>query len=160
MPCCGFIFREKATKYRLDPKAKDKYQLPVYAIHAIKAGQDYETPDGTIIPNSELTLPMKAVRSYAYISDTAYKPDITEQIQGVDCIYHEATFLQDRLARAVVTQHSTALQAGMIAKAANCKKLIIGHLSARYHDESVVLDEAKTAFENTELANEEMVIQV
>jgi len=160
MPCCGFIFREKATKYHLDPSAKEKYQLPLYAIHAIKAGEDYVMPSGEVIPNSALTLPMKPVRSYAYISDTAYKPDIVPRLKDIDCLYHEATFLHERLGRAVVTQHSTALQAGLIADAAGCKKLVIGHFSARYHDESVLLEESKTVFSNTELANEGMIINV
>ncbi|MFY8190672.1 MAG: ribonuclease Z, partial [Bacteroidia bacterium] len=68
--------------------------------------------------------------------------------------YHEATFLHDKLDRALKTKHTTAKQAGMVAKLANVNHLLIGHFSSRYEDLSVLLDEAKSEFLNTELALE------
>ena len=55
---------------------------------------------------------------------------------------------------AVKTFHSTAEQAATIAKNSNVKKLIIGHFSSRYNDLDLFLDEAKTIFDNFELAIE------
>jgi ribonuclease Z len=62
--------------------------------------------------------------------------------------------MHDKLARAVETMHTTAMQAGEIAKKAQVKKLIIGHFSSRYDNLQPLLDEAKAVFENTELATE------
>lgn len=44
-----------------------------------KNGEDYVTEEGTVIPNERLTTPSDPPRSYAYCSDTAYLPRITEQ---------------------------------------------------------------------------------
>ena len=63
-------------------------------------------------------------------------------VKGADLLYHEATFLHERAARAQETYHSTALQAAQIAKEADVKQLLIGHFSARYNDAAPLLDEA------------------
>ena len=45
-------------------------------------------------------------------------------------------------------------------KAAGVGKLLLGHYSARYNDETVLLKEAKEFFEESYLTNEGMVISV
>jgi ribonuclease Z len=102
--------------------------------------------------NEELTLDPAATRSYAFCSDTRYSEKIIPYIKGVDLLYHEATFMHDMLENAELTGHSTALQAATIAKAAEVKKMIIGHFSARYSDLQALLAEAQERFPNTELA--------
>ena len=94
------------------------------------------------------------MRSYAYCSDTAYNEGIIEQIEGVDILYHEATFTEAHADRAKETYHSTAGQAAQIAAKANVKKLLLGHFSARYKDLAPLLDEAKAIHNNTELVVE------
>jgi ribonuclease Z len=69
-------------------------------------------------------------------------------------LYHESTFLHEKLERAMETKHTTAKQAGMVAREAGVKKLLIGHFSSRYDDLNVLLDEAKTEFADTEIAEE------
>jgi ribonuclease Z len=54
----------------------------------------------------------------------------------------------------MATYHSTARQAATIARAANVGKLLIGHFSARYPDESILLQEAREIFPATTLATE------
>lgn len=91
---------------------------------------------------------------YAYCSDTGYKPAICKYIQGVDVLYHEATYTEEYRASADRYQHSTALQAAKIAAKAGVGKLILGHFSARFTDQSVFLTEAQQAFPNVVLAEE------
>ena len=50
--------------------------------------------------------------------------------------------------------HSTASQAARIAQKAGVGKLIIGHYSARYTNEEILLQQAQAIFPNTELADE------
>jgi ribonuclease Z len=76
----------------------------------------------------------------------------------VDVLFHEGTFAQADIARAKETYHTTAMQAAEIAHAAEVKRLVIGHFSARYEDESILLKEAKTIFPNTLLAKENLKI--
>jgi ribonuclease Z len=56
--------------------------------------------------------------------------------------------------------HSTAAQAAQVAKDAHAKKLMLGHYSARYKDESPLLAEAQAIFPNTVLADEGLVLEV
>lgn len=95
-----------------------------------------------------------APRSYAYCSDTAASDGYLNAIAGVDMLYHEATFLHDMQVRAEETFHSTALQAGAVARVSGVGKLIIGHYSARYRELTALLEEARVEFPNTELAFE------
>ena len=83
-----------------------------------------------------------------------FSKDFIEQIEGCDLLYHESTFLENHKELAKKTFHSTALQAATIAKNANVKKLLLGHFSSRYNNLNLFLDEAKTVFENCELAIE------
>ena len=75
-------------------------------------------------------------------------------------MYHEATFAQENLARAKETFHTTASQAAQLALDAGVKQLVIGHFSARYEDETVLLDEAQSVFPRTLLAKENLCINV
>ncbi len=160
LPTCGFLFREKPTSRHIRRDMIDFYQTPVYMINRIKNGEDYMLDDGTCIPCDRLTLPADPPRSYAYCSDTAYLPRIVEQIQGVDLLFHEATFASSEAVRARQTFHSTAEQAAKIALDAQVKKLVIGHFSARYETETVLLEEASAVFPNTVLAAENMKIEL
>lgn len=160
LPTCGFLFREKPLPNHIRRDMIDFYQVPVYLINRIKNGEDFVTEDGTVIPNERLTTPADPPRAYAYCSDTAYLPRITEQIKGVDLLFHEATFAQTETARAKETLHSTASQAAQIARDAEVKRLLIGHYSARYEDESILREEASAIFPNTILAQENLKIEL
>ena len=160
VPCCGFLFREKPTPNHIRRDMIDFYQIPTYLINRIKNGEDYVLEDGTIIPNTRLTTPSDPPRSYAYCSDTCYLPRICEQIKGCDLLFHEATFADADAKRAKETFHTTAPQAAEIAKAAQVKKLVIGHYSARYEDESILLKEASEVFPQTILAQENLRIEL
>ena len=158
VPTCGFLFSEKKTPDHIKRDMIDFYEIPLCDINRIKNGEDYVMPDGTVIPNQRLTTPSDAPRRYAYCSDTLYLRSVIEQIKGVDLLYHEATFADCDLSKAEKTFHSTALQAATIARDAKVKQLVIGHFSARYEDENVLLREAQSVFPNTILAMENLRI--
>ena len=158
IPTCGFLFQEKQTPNHIIRDMVDFYRVPVFELNRIKNGEDYVTPDGTVVPNHRLTTPSDPPRSYAYCSDTAYLKSIVPQIKGVDLLFHEGTFAQCDAARAKETYHTTAAQAAEIALEAEAKQLVIGHFSARYEDESILLKAAQAIFPNTLLAKENLRI--
>lgn len=160
MPCCGFLFAEKQRPNHIIREMVDFYQVPVYELNRIKNGADYVTPEGKTVSNSLLTHPSAPSRSYAYCSDTICLPSIVEQIKGVDLLFHEATFANEDAPRAKETFHTTAAQAAEIARRAEVKKLLIGHFSARYEDENVLLQEASAIFPDTQLAKETLCVSV
>ncbi len=159
VPCCGFLFEEKPGDRHIIREMIDFHQIPLSLIHKIKQGMDFTNPEGEIIPNEKLTKPANAPFRFAYCSDTAYSEKIIPLIEGVDCLFHEATFAEEDAPRAKSTLHSTAAQAGKIAKKANVKQLIIGHYSARYSNKNTLLNEAKQHFENTFAADDMMVFE-
>lgn len=160
IPCCGFLFAEKARPNHIIRNMIDFYKVPVYELNRIKNGADYITPEGEVIANARLTRPSDPPRRYAYCSDTIFRREIAEQISGVDLLFHEATFAESELARAKETYHTTAAQAGRIAVEAGVRRLVIGHFSARYEDENVLLKEVSAIFPDTILAKENLCISL
>lgn len=160
LPTSGFLFAEKAKEAHIIKEMTDFYQIPVRLLPSIKRGEDYITPEGERIPNGRLTRPASTPKKYAYCSDTAYYEKIIPIIEGVDLLYHEATFASEDAARAKETFHSTARQAAEIARKANVKRLVIGHYSARYEEPHTLKKEADEIFPGTILADEGMTLTV
>lgn len=160
IPCCGFLFAEKQGLNHIVREMVDFYKVPLFEMNRIKNGADYVTPEGEVVPNRLLTRPADPPRRYAYCSDTICLPGLAAQLRGVDLLFHEATFASDNLGRAKETYHTTAAQAAELARSAGVKKLLIGHFSARYEDESVLLEEAREIFPETLLASEMLCVQV
>lgn len=154
IPCCGFLFREKPRKANISREVIAEYQLQFSEIIALKNGSDVSRVDGTLLRAANLTIQAPARRSYAFCSDTRYSERVIQAVKDVDLLYHEATFAEDMAARAAQTHHSTAGQAASVAAKAGVDQLIIGHFSARYLSESVLLEEAQRYFQNVHLANE------
>jgi ribonuclease Z len=146
---CGFVFREKPKELNIRKESIQKYQLGVADILKIKKGNDFIDTGGNCIPNRLLTYPPYKTRSFAFCTDTAYHDPIAESIRNVDLLYHEATFSETDKELAAKTQHSTSVDAARTAKNAGAGKLLVGHISNRYPDAQIIVDEAKTIFENT-----------
>lgn len=154
IPCAGFHFKEKAPELNVHKFKIEKYSLSIAQIVAAKRGEDIVLEDGTVIENSELTYLPFVPKSYAYLSDTSRSAVAAERVRGVNLLYHEATYTKEFAKDAKERGHSTAADAAQIALTAEAERLIIGHFSSRYKSAEVLLDEAKSIFENTQLAEE------
>lgn len=160
VPTAGFLFKEQERDAHLQKDVLAFYRVPLKDYPAIKKGADFVTEEGEVVPNERLTKPARKARSYAYCSDTTYSKTLIPLLEGVDLLYHEATFDESELARAKETMHSTASMAGKVAAQAGVGKLIIGHFSARYPDEKRILAEAKAQFESVVLAEENLNVEI
>ena len=157
----GYLFTEKEKPRKLNMLNISGYPEIGKADYLnIKAGRDFILTSGEIVQNTELTTNPPKPLSFAFCSDTSYKPDIIPIIKNVDLLYHEATFLSDREDLAKKTKHATSKQAAQIAKDANVNQLVIGHYSGRYKDISLFKKEAQEIFKNTELAEPGKVFTV
>lgn len=154
VPAVGFVFEEKAKMRHINPEAVREFDVPLHFMHSLRQGMDYVTPAGVVISNEKLTTAADASVSYAYASDTTYSERVIQAVEGVDWLYHEATYADDCEKEARQRYHSTARQAAMVAKAAGVKQLILGHYSKRYTDETPLLQQAQEVFPATRLANE------
>jgi len=96
-------------------------------------------------------------RSFCYSADTIYCPAVIELGHNVDLLMHEATFLEDQLATAEVTSHSTARMAGQAAKEANAEKLVLFHIPPpNEHREKEFSEEAQQGYGSQVILGKDM----
>ena len=160
IPTCGFRFEEKPALPNLNKQKLEEYKIPISERQRIKEGGDFITSDGKLILHSELTTYRFKARSFAFCSDTRFDESYIESVRNVDLLYHEATFADDNQELARTTFHSTGKDAATIALRAQVGKLLIGHFSARYKDNSPILEEALKVFPETRALAEGDVITV
>lgn len=156
----GFRFDEKPKARHIRGDMAKFYNVPHYRMDELRDGADFITSDGRVIANDILTTDADRSVSYAYASDTMYNPRVADAVRGVDVLYHEATYSHEFAEKAASRGHSTARQAAEIARDAGVGKLVLGHFSKRYLDETPLVDEAREIFPNTVAANEGMTINI
>ena len=154
VPCAGFLFREKEPPLNVDKFKITKYGLSIAQITAAKRGEEITLESGEVIPNGELTYRPYRARAYAYLSDTNFSARAATLCQGVDLMYHEATYAAAEQRSARDRGHSTTTDAAKAALKAGARRLVIGHYSSRYKDEGVLVDEARALFPETWPATE------
>lgn len=170
----GFLFREKTPAMNVRKDAISKYGLTLSEIGALKRGEDILRPAGMdteptvengfrpcsgsdeplLIRNEDAAYVPFIPRSYAYCSDTAPFPELSGWINGVNLLYHEATFPESMAETASATFHSTTVQAAQCAVEANAGKLIVGHYSSRFRNVDFYLPEIRRIFKESYLAHD------
>lgn len=160
VPCVGYRFDEKPKLRHIKGDMVSFHQIPRSWMDRLRRGEDYVAPDGRVLPNFMLTTDADPAMSYAYCSDTMYSQSVARSVEGVDTLYHEATYADDLADMAVARGHSTARQAAEIARQAGVNRLVLGHYSKRYPDEDVLLAQARSVFPNTIAAREGMKIEL
>lgn len=155
---CGFIFHKLFPKRKI---RKDKIME-----HGLSPVEIADLVQNNILVKDNQTITLDTIseentskKSFAYCTDTRFDESYINYLYEVDLLYHESTFLQKDLTRAIETTHSTAAEAAHVALKANAKKLLIGHFSARYLDLQPLLSEASAIFSNTDLAIEGLTFE-
>lgn len=176
----GYMIREKLPQLNIRKDALDKYDFTKTEIGALKRGEDILRPAGQddgatflngfikhsgtdeplLIKNEEAAYLPYVPRSYAYCSDTAPFPELSEWVKGVDLLYHETTYLDQYQDQAAKRFHSTTKQAARCALDAGAKKLVIAHYSSRCRDASKYESECRTIFPETYAANDGDVFEI
>ncbi len=152
--CYGFVFKEIEKLRKLNIDAVKATEIPVNFYHHLKRGDDFVTPNGSLIKNELLTFPADKAKMYAYCADTRYNERILQYITGADMMYHETTYLDAFAEIANARFHSTTRQAGKIAQLAEVKRLLIGHFSSRYDTLDEFESQTREVFPNADLALE------
>lgn len=154
VPTSGYLFREKQPALNVRKEEIQRLGLSIAQIVALKRGEDITLSSGETLSHEQLTYRPYEARSYAYLSDTNYSARAAERVQGVDLLYHEATYSAELGSTAKERGHSTTADAAKVATKAEAKRLIIGHFSSRYKEPERLLEECRTIFENSYLASE------
>ena len=154
VPTSGYLFRQKRPRLNIRKFCIERYGLSIAQIAAAKRGEDIVLDSGETLRNADLTdLPYQPA-AYAYCSDTNYSARLAGMVEGVDLLYHEATYAADARRIAKERGHSTTADAATVAAKASAKRLIIGHFSSRYKDLQPLLEEARAIFPATDIARE------
>jgi ribonuclease Z len=99
-------------------------------------------------------------RKIVYTGDTKPFEDFASFAKHADIIIHDCTYDDTLAEKAELTGHSTPLQAAKQAKNSDAKMLVLTHVSARYSDAKLLLEQAKKVFENTILAEDLLVLEL
>ena len=157
----GYRVEEHPRPGRFNLDRARKLGIPEGPIYGqLQSGRDVQLEDGRIIHPSEVLGPPRPGKSVAYCTDTRPCKAAVELGRGVDLLIHEATFTQDLAEEAHDYGHSTATEAARIALESEARRLLITHFSTRYADTSVLLDEARSFFSETVMAQDLMELEV
>ena len=129
------------------------------AFKKLHNGEEIEL-GGKIIKPKQVLGPTRKGFKITYTGDTAPCEEIIEFAKDSDILIHEATYIEEDKDKAKEHFHSTSSDAARIAKLSNSKKLRLTHISTRYKKTDELLKEAKDIFENTQLANDLMKIEL
>jgi len=145
----GYALVEDARPGRFDVQAADALGVPSGPERgALQRGESVTLADGTTITPDKVLGPARPGRKVVISGDGGPSESVIEAARNADVLVHEATFCEDERERARETQHSTALEAAGVARAAEVDLLALTHLSNRYFGGEVAR-EARTIFPNT-----------
>ncbi|MEM3402486.1 MAG: ribonuclease Z, partial [Candidatus Hadarchaeales archaeon] len=130
------------------------------AFSMLKAGVPVKSPTGKIVYPEEVVGQPRPGRKIVYTGDTKPTERIVELARGADVLIHEATLSDDLSEKADENFHSTPSGAATIAKKAGVKLLVLTHISPRYEDVTVLLEQAMKIFPNTIVAEDLMELEV
>ena len=161
-PALGFVLEENKRAGRFNrEKAIELGVRPGPDFARLHRGEDITLKDGTIVYSKDVVGPKRPGRKIAYSGDTRESDVFFFEAQGSDVLIHEATFTSALKENAYEWGHSTAKGVAEMSKKYNIKKLVLTHISPRFNEEEdVVLEDAKSEFENVILAEDLMEIDV
>lgn len=150
-PAVGYALVETDRKGRFDRQRAEELGVPPGPkFSTLHGGQPVELEDGTIVEPAQVVGPPRPGRTVVYSGDTRPTEAVRRAAAGADLLIHDATFAADQTARAHQTGHTTAREAGRLARNADVKQLVLTHISPRYAgDAGLLLQEARDAFDGT-----------
>ncbi|UTL71197.1 ribonuclease Z [Bacillus halotolerans] len=159
----GYRVQEKDVPGSLKAALLKEMNIPPGPVYSkMKKGETVTLEDGRIINGKDFLEPPKKGRAVVFSGDTRVSDKIKELARDCDVLVHEATFAKDDVKLAFDYFHSTTEQAGLTAKEAGAKQVILTHISARYQGEASLelQKEAAAVFPNSITAYDFLEVQV
>jgi ribonuclease Z len=151
----------RAGKFNLE-RARELGVPPGPSFGKLQRGEAVALPDGRTVKPEDVLGEPRAGRKLVVSGDTRPCAALVDASRQADVLVHEATFSDDEQARALETRHSTAREAGRVAREAQAQRLILTHLSTRHDtDPSRLLQQAKEEFSGAvEVAHDGLTFEV
>ena len=161
-PAFGYALVEDDRKGRFDPEMAREIGIPEGPMWGkIHRGESVTLESGRVVQPSELVGPRRSGRTVVITGDTRPCNSTEIAAKDADLLVHEATFGDEEAERAVETGHSTAREAGQLARRANCRRLLLTHFSARYSRDAAELEtQARAEFPDVTIGKDGMEVEV
>jgi len=158
----GYALREHERLGRFDPEKARAAGIPEGPLWGkLHKGEPIELSNGQRLTANGFVGPKRSGRLVVFTGDTRPCAAVVDAAKGADLLIHEATFGEEEKDRAKETGHSTAREAAQVALAANAKRLVLSHVSARYSlSAEDLVKEAREVFRETVVAKDGMEIDV
>ncbi|MGQ0791119.1 MAG: ribonuclease Z [Nitrosopumilaceae archaeon] len=156
----SYLFQEKDKPGRFFPDKAKELGVPEGELwHKLQTGQDIQVGD-KIVKSYDVLGEKRPGKKIGISGDTRPTKKLEEFFKDCDYLSFDSTFSHELQDKALETHHSTAKEAADLAKKANVSNLILTHFSARYNDESVLLEEAKTIHNSVIAAKDLLEIEI
>ena len=160
IPAFSYCFEENEKPGVFYPEKAKELEIPEGKMwQELQNGNSVEV-NGVKIDSSQVTGDKRPGKKIGISGDTRPTEKLQNFFTNSDYLSFDCTFSFDLKDRAIETNHGTAKEAAELAKNANVKNLILTHFSARYSDESVLLDEAKQIHESVIAAKDLLEIEI
>ncbi len=160
-PSLGWVLVEDRRPGRFHPERARALGVPEGPLwkelqhgRAVEVGGRRVDPRGVVGPS-------RPGRKVVVSGDTRPAAATVAAAEGADLLVHDATFGDAEQERALETFHSTAREAGRVARQAGARRLVLTHLSTRYDaDPSPLLAQAGEEFPGAEVARDGMIVEI
>ncbi len=158
----GYALREHERLGRFNPERASELGVPEGPLWGkLHRGEVVELPDGRVIGPQDLVGPSRPGRLVVVSGDTRPCGNVVAAAGGADLLVHDATFGDDEKDRARETDHSTATEAAQVALAAQVRRLVLTHFSARYSSSArELVEQAHAVFRDVVAAKDGLEIAV
>ena len=160
VPAFSYVFQEKDKPGRFHPDKAKELGVPEGSLwNKLQNGEEV-TVEGKTVKPSDVLGEKRLGKKIGISGDTRPTKKLEEFFKDCDYLSFDSTFLDELKDRAIETHHSTSKEVATLAKNANVTNLILTHFSARYQDESVLADEAKTIHDSVIAAKDLLEIEI
>ena len=161
VPTLAYALEEKPRPGRFYPERARELGVPEGPLwKQLQLGEPVRTPNGRIVKPEEVLGPPRKGLKIVYSGDTGWSEALVALARGADLLVHECTFDNSLSGRAEEDGHSTPEVAARTALEAGARRLVLTHISARYKDPSVLLEQARALFPNTTVAHDLLRIEL
>ncbi|MEA2089634.1 MAG: ribonuclease Z [Thermoproteota archaeon] len=161
IPSLAYSLVEKPRPGEFHPERAKKLGVPEGPLWGkLQNGSVVKLPNDRMVKPEQVMGAPRPGRKIVYTGDTRVFNGLIKFAENADLLIHDGTFDDELSERALEDGHSTPSQAAEIAKKAKVKKLILTHISARYRNPNVLLEQAKKVFSAVDVAEDFMKLSI
>jgi len=161
IPSLAYALTEKPRPGKFYPEKAIALEVPEGPLWSkLQHGSAVVLSNGRVVKPEKVLGSPRPGRKIVYTGDTRYLKNLAEFAENADLLIHDATFDDDLWERVREDGHSTPSQAAKTAKKAGAKRLVLTHISARYKEAGLLLEQAKKVFPRVDLAEDFMRINL